>query len=61
MCGVSNMERVFVVETDVGPFKRGHVVLLDDTDSVGAGWINTGYFQEIKEPAGGDEGADRAR
>lgn len=55
------MERVFVVETDVGPFKRGHVVLLDDTDSVGAGWINTGYFQEIKEPAGGDEGADRAR
>lgn len=54
-------ERVFVVSTDVGPFGRNHVVLLDDADPTDAGWIATGYFAEIEEPPRGDEGADRAR
>lgn len=55
------MERLFRVMTDVGPFKGGHLVLLDDAEPEGAGWIDTGYFQEIEEPARGDgEGPDRA-
>lgn len=54
-------ERVFVVSTDVGPFGKGHVVLLDDADPTDAGWINTGYFHEIEEPTRGAEGSDRAR
>lgn len=53
-------ERVFVVSTDVGPFGKNHVVLLDDAEPVDAGWIATGYFHEIEEPAGGNQSPDRA-
>jgi hypothetical protein len=54
------MERLFVADTSFGPFVKGHLVLLDDTDPVQRGWIDTGYLREIKEPDSGNEGADRA-
>lgn len=55
------MERVFIAQTDFGPFERNHVVLLDDAKEVDRGWIETGYLKEIGVDDGGPEGADRAR
>lgn len=50
-----------MASTDFGPFKKGHVVLLDDLRPEDAGWIQTGYLHELKESDGGDgQGAHRA-
>lgn len=55
------MVRVFYATRDFSQFKSDQVVLLDDADPVDRGLIDTGYFNEIEEPARGTaEGAHRA-
>lgn len=36
--------KAYWATTDIGPFKTGQVVLLHP----GEGWVQTGWFQEIK-------------
>ena len=57
------MDRLFQASTDFGPFKKGNLVVLDDSQPDQLGWINTGYLHEIKPEetgSGEDQGAHRA-
>lgn len=57
------MDRLLRAQNDFGPFVKGALYILDDQLADQAGWINTGYFEEIKseEPArGDDQGTHRA-
>lgn len=42
--------QVFYAITDVGPFRKGQVIVLEPDD---LGWANTGYFRELIDPAPG--------
>jgi hypothetical protein len=46
------MDKAYYALTDVGPFVKGQVVVLDDQD----GWARTGYLRELVNPAPGRPG-----
>lgn len=45
------MERAYYSITDVGPFRPGQVVVLDESD----GWARSGYLRELINPSPGPE------
>jgi hypothetical protein len=55
------MIKAYYATHNAGPFKEGQVVLLDGDRQEDAGWVDSGYLKEIKDPEPrGTEEPDRA-
>jgi hypothetical protein len=55
------MIKAYYATTNVGPYKEGRVVILDDEHYEQVGLIRTGYFKEIERRGRGSaEGPHRA-